>query len=80
MSASAARPRRRRSRRTRVAMVASTRPTSAPVGGGAGWKRSVPPGPSVNGFEGFGFMTANLFVRKTTVERVGGFNERFDRP
>jgi glycosyltransferase involved in cell wall biosynthesis len=32
------------------------------------------------GFEGFGFMTANLFVRKAILERVGGFDERFDRP
>ena len=31
-------------------------------------------------FEGFGFMTANLFVRKSIVERIGGFDERFDRP
>jgi glycosyltransferase involved in cell wall biosynthesis len=31
-------------------------------------------------FEGFGFMTANLFLRKSVVERIGGFDERFDRP
>lgn len=32
------------------------------------------------GFEGFGFMTANLFLRKVLVEKAGGFDERFDHP
>ena len=32
------------------------------------------------GFEGFGFMTANLLMRKTVIDRIGGFDERFDHP
>jgi glycosyltransferase involved in cell wall biosynthesis/GT2 family glycosyltransferase len=32
------------------------------------------------GFEGFGFMTANLFLHRVVIERIGGFDERFDRP
>ena len=32
------------------------------------------------GFEGIGFMTANLFVRHETFVKVNGFDERFDRP
>jgi glycosyltransferase involved in cell wall biosynthesis len=32
------------------------------------------------GFEGFGFMTANLFLRTVLVKKVGGFDERFDNP
>ncbi len=32
------------------------------------------------GFEGIGFMTANLFVRSSEFIRLGGFDLRFDRP
>jgi FkbM family methyltransferase len=32
------------------------------------------------GFEGIGFMTANLFLRKEIVDELGGFDERFERP
>jgi GT2 family glycosyltransferase len=32
------------------------------------------------GFEGFGFMTANLFLRRDVFEDLGGFDERFDAP
>jgi FkbM family methyltransferase len=32
------------------------------------------------GFEGVGFMTANLFLRKEIVDKLGGFDERFERP
>ena len=32
------------------------------------------------GFEGIGFMTANLFIRRDIVEKIGGFDERFDKP
>lgn len=32
------------------------------------------------GFEGIGFMTANLFVRAEEFRRLGGFDIRFDRP
>jgi glycosyltransferase involved in cell wall biosynthesis len=32
------------------------------------------------GFKGIGFMTANLFLRKDIVEKIGGFDERFDNP
>lgn len=32
------------------------------------------------GFEGLGFMTANLFVRSSEFTRLGGFDLRFDRP
>lgn len=31
-------------------------------------------------FEGFGFMTANLCVRASTFQRIGGFDLSFDRP
>lgn len=31
-------------------------------------------------FEGIGFMTANLFLRKEVVDKLGGFDERFDNP
>jgi glycosyltransferase involved in cell wall biosynthesis/GT2 family glycosyltransferase len=30
--------------------------------------------------KGIGFKTANLFLRKNTVEKIGGFDERFDNP
>ena len=33
-----------------------------------------------SGFEGIGFMTANLFIRRDIVEKIGGFDERFDKP
>lgn len=32
------------------------------------------------GFEGIGFMTANLFVRSSAFQWLGGFDLRFDRP
>lgn len=32
------------------------------------------------GFEGIGFMTANLFVRSAAFQHLGGFDLRFDRP
>jgi FkbM family methyltransferase len=32
------------------------------------------------GFEGVGFMTANLFLRKEIIAKLGGFDERFERP
>jgi glycosyltransferase involved in cell wall biosynthesis len=32
------------------------------------------------GFEGFGFMTANLFVRASVFHQLGGFDLRFDNP
>ena len=32
------------------------------------------------GFEGFGFMTANLLVRADTFQKIGGFDLSFDRP
>lgn len=32
------------------------------------------------GFEGIGFMTANLFVRSSVFQYVGGFDLQFDRP
>jgi GT2 family glycosyltransferase len=32
------------------------------------------------GFEGLGFMTANLFVRSAAFQHLGGFDLRFDRP
>jgi glycosyltransferase involved in cell wall biosynthesis len=32
------------------------------------------------GFEGIGFMTANLFIRRDIVEKIVGFDERFDKP
>lgn len=32
------------------------------------------------GFEGIGFMTANLFIRRDIVEKIEGFDERFDKP
>lgn len=31
-------------------------------------------------FEGIGFMTANLFVRSSAFQHLGGFDLRFDRP
>jgi FkbM family methyltransferase len=33
-----------------------------------------------HGAKGIGFMTANLFLRKDTIEKIGGFDERFDNP
>jgi glycosyltransferase involved in cell wall biosynthesis len=33
-----------------------------------------------DGFEGIGFMTANLFVRADVFQRVGGFDVAFDHP
>ncbi len=32
------------------------------------------------GFEGFGFMTANLFIRSEVFNALNGFDERFDNP
>ena len=32
------------------------------------------------GFEGIGFMTANLMVRSSTFHLLGGFDQQFDRP
>jgi Glycosyltransferase len=32
------------------------------------------------GFEGIGFMTANLFIRHDVLKNVGNFDERFDAP
>lgn len=32
------------------------------------------------GFEGIGFMTANLFVRSAAFQHLGGFDLQFDRP
>jgi GT2 family glycosyltransferase len=32
------------------------------------------------GFEGIGFMTANLFVRSAVFQYLGGFDLQFDRP
>lgn len=32
------------------------------------------------GFEGVGFMTANLFLRKAVIDELEGFDERFERP
>ncbi|MBF0235641.1 MAG: glycosyltransferase [Desulfamplus sp.] len=32
------------------------------------------------GFEGIGFMTANLFVRQSIFNKLDGFDERFDNP
>ena len=32
------------------------------------------------GFEGVGFMTANLFLRREVIDKLGGFDERFERP
>ena len=32
------------------------------------------------GFEGLGFMTANLFLRRDILDKIGGFDERFDHP
>jgi glycosyltransferase involved in cell wall biosynthesis/GT2 family glycosyltransferase len=32
------------------------------------------------GAEGIGFMTANLFLRRNIVEKIKGFDERFDNP
>lgn len=32
------------------------------------------------GFEGLGFMTANLFIKRDIIERIEGFDERFDKP
>jgi glycosyltransferase involved in cell wall biosynthesis len=30
-------------------------------------------------FEGMGFMTANLFIRKAVLKKIGGFDNRFER-
>ena len=32
------------------------------------------------GFNGIGFMTANLFIRHDIITKIGGFDERFDKP
>jgi len=32
------------------------------------------------GFPGLGFMTANLFVRRNILQKINGFDERFDKP
>jgi len=32
------------------------------------------------GFRGLGFMTANLFLCRNIIERIDGFDERFDKP
>ena len=32
------------------------------------------------GFEGIGFMTANMFLKKEVIDEFGGFDERFERP
>lgn len=32
------------------------------------------------GFRGLGFMTANLFLCRDIIERIDGFDERFDKP
>ena len=32
------------------------------------------------GFNGIGFMTANLFIRHDITTKIGGFDERFDKP
>lgn len=32
------------------------------------------------GFEGIGFMTANLFIKRDVLEQIGGFDQRFDNP
>jgi glycosyltransferase involved in cell wall biosynthesis/GT2 family glycosyltransferase len=32
------------------------------------------------GFEGIGFMTANLFIRRATFNQLDGLDDRFDRP
>jgi FkbM family methyltransferase len=32
------------------------------------------------GFEGIGFMTANLFLRMDVYNKIGGFDEKFDQP
>lgn len=32
------------------------------------------------GFEGIGFMTANLFARSSAVQAIGGFDMQFDKP
>lgn len=33
-----------------------------------------------HGLEGLGFMTANLFLRKDVLDKIGGFDERFRSP
>ena len=35
---------------------------------------------SNKGLEGYGFMTANLFIRREVLKMIGGFDERFDHP
>ena len=35
---------------------------------------------SNEGFEGIGFMTANLFIRSDILKKIDGFDERFDSP
>lgn len=32
------------------------------------------------GFEGIGFMTANLFIKRDILEKINGFDEEFDNP